>query len=324
MSTYSQSVKKILSQELGQEVSTYSAETISLLISKINNYLKKIDLWNKRTTAYYNKIAQGDPDMKEELKRYIASKQMIKIAPEIENFLKEGYQMIDIIREKITGEQIKYFIGVEYKGHLYEGYLSMEQILDMAKVTPQWKGSLSSMVKLRLIGTNKGTLADLLEDVGSFRDSDNKYSTLYSAVRAYASSNGKTNRGNVYETYRALKSRYKSNDIPPAVWNPDEFDTLYLATRKNTASFVTGGDILNDQIKFFGGTVPSLASISTIRNTLFTFINLLSTLSGAALNESLNQLFNNNPNIDKASLEVDDFIDDVVDKQLLSLILNKN
>ena len=42
--------------------------------------------------------------MKEELKRYIASKQMIKIAPEIEDLLKEGYQIIDIIREKITGE----------------------------------------------------------------------------------------------------------------------------------------------------------------------------------------------------------------------------
>ena len=321
MSTYSQSVKKILSQELGQEISTYSAETISLLISKINNYLKKIDLWNKRTTAYYNKIAQNDPNMKEELKRYIASKQMIKIAPEIEDLLKEGYKIIDIIREKITGEQIKYFIGVEYKGHLYEGYLSMEQILDMAKVTPQWKGSLSSMIKLRLSGTNKRTLADLLEDVGSFRNSDNKHSTLYSAVRAYASSNGKTNQGNVYETYRALKSRYKSNDIPPAVWDPDEFDALYLATRKNTGSFVTGGDILNDQIKFFGGSVPSLASISTIRDTLFTFTNLLSTLSGAALDESLNQLFNNNSDIDKASLEVDDFIDDVVDEKILPLIL---
>ena len=125
-----------MSQELSSEVSTYSNETISLLVSKINNYLKRVEAWNKRTTAYYNKIAQNDPDMKEELKRYIAAKQMIKIAPEIENLLKEGYQMIDIIREKITGEHIRYFIGVEYKGKLYEGYLSMEQILNIAKVTP--------------------------------------------------------------------------------------------------------------------------------------------------------------------------------------------
>ena len=85
-------------------MSTYSNETINLLVSKINNYLKRVEAWNKRTTAYYNQIAQNDPDMKEELKRYIATKQMIKIAPEIENLLKEGYQMIDIIREKITGE----------------------------------------------------------------------------------------------------------------------------------------------------------------------------------------------------------------------------
>jgi hypothetical protein len=64
--------------------------------------------------------------MKEELRRYIATKQMIKVLPEIEQLLKEGYQMIDIIREKITGEQIRYFVGVEYKGRLYEGYVSME------------------------------------------------------------------------------------------------------------------------------------------------------------------------------------------------------
>lgn len=317
MSTYSQSVKKILSQELSRDISTYSNETIILLTSKINNYLKQIESWDKRTTAYYNKIAQNDPDMKEELKRYIATKQMIKIMPEIENLLKEGYQIIDIIREKITGEQIKYFIGVEYKGHLYEGYLPMEQILNMAKVAPQWKGSLSSMVKLRLSGTNKGTLAGLLKDVGSFREKDQKHSTLYSAVRAYASSNGKTNQGNVYETYRALRARYKSDRIPPAVWDPDEFDALYLATRKNTGSFVTGGDILNDQIKFFGGSVPSLASISTIRDTLFTFVNLLQNMSDLDLNNSLNQLFNNTSIIEQAAATVDDFIDDTINKEIL-------
>lgn len=319
MSTYSESVKKILSQELSQDISTYSNETIQLLIIKINNYLKRIDLWNKRTTAYYNKIAQNDPDMKEELKRYIATKQMIKIMPEIENLLKEGYEIIDIIREKVTGEKIQYFIGVEYKGRLYEGYLSMEQILNIAKATPQWKGSLSSMIKLRLSGTNKGTLASLLEDMGTFKAIDEQHSTLYSAVRAYASASGKKNEGNIYETYRALRARYSSDRIPPAIWNPDEFDTLYLAVRKNTGSFVTGGDILNDQIKFFGGSVPSLASISTIRDTLISFTTSLSTLSGSSLTNALNSLFNNNSNINNASSIVDEFIEETSNK-LIKLI----
>lgn len=317
MSTYSQSIKKILSQELGQEVSSYSAETINLLISKINNYLKRVEIWNQKTTAYYRQIAQKDPDMREELKRYLATKEMIKVMPEIENLLKEGYQIIDIIREKITGEQIKYFIGVEYRGNLYEGYLSMEQILDMAKVTPQWKGSLSSVIKLRLSGTNKSTLANLLEDMGSFREDSQKQKTLYSAVRAYASASGKKNQGNIYEAYRALRSRYSSDTIPPAIWDPDEFDTLYLATRKNTGSFVTGGDILNDQIKFFGGSVPSLASISTIRDTLIAFTDSLSNLSGLSLDQSLNELFNNNSTVNNAVLVVDEVIDEIVDKKIL-------
>ena len=261
--------------------------------------------------------------MKEELKRYIATKQMIKVAPEIESLLKEGYQMIDIIREKITGEQIQYFIGVEYKGKLYEGYVTMEQILNMAKATPQWKGSLSSMIKLRLSGTNKGNLASLLEEVGSFREEGGKHTTLYSAVRAYASASGKTNQGNIYETYRALRARYKDDRIPPAIWNPDEFDTLYLATRKNTGSFVTGGDILNDQVKFFGGSVPSLASISTIRDTLTTFINSISTLSGADLDQALNTLFNNNANLDQVADNLEKYTDDVIDTKILSALPSK-
>lgn len=319
MSSYSESVKKILSQELSKEVSNYSITTITELITKINNYLKRIELWDKRTTAYYKAIAQSDPDMKEEVKRYIAAKQMIKIAPEIEYLLKEGYQMIDIIREKITGEKINYFIGVEYKGKLYEGYLSMEQILNMAKITPQWKGSLSSMVKLRLSNTNKSTLAEMLDEVESLRKKEGEHSTLYSSIRAYASANSKTNQGNIYEAYRALKARYSSNEIPPAQWNPDEFDEIYLATRRNTGSFVTGGDILNDQIKFFGGSVPSLASISTIRTTLSVFVNSLSTLSGAELNEFLNQMFFGNQITDSASQSVDDFIDETIDKSILSI-----
>ena len=320
MSSYSQSIKKILSNELSQDISTYSIETLSLLILKINNYLKKIELWNKRTTAYYNNTIWSDPDMKDEMKRYLTTKQMIKVMPEIENLLKEGYQIIDIIREKITGEQIKYFIGVEYKGKLYEGYLSMEQILSMAKATPQWKGSLSSTIKLRLSGVSKGDLSKLLEDVGSFREKDEKHSTLYSAIRAYASSSGKTNQGNIYETYRALKTRYSSNTIPSAVWNPDEFDTLYMATRKNTGSFVTGGDILNDQIKFFGGSAPSLASISTIRDTLTIFVNSISTLSGIELVDSLNNLFNNTKVVSEAALTVDDYTDMIINKDILPII----
>ena len=116
----------------------------------------------------------------------------------------------------------------------------------MAKATPQWKGTLSSAVKLRLSGTNKTTLAALLDEVGSIKDTGDGHKTLYSAIRAYASDSGKTNKGNIYETYVALKNKYKSNTIPPAVWDHNEFDTMYLATRKNTGSFVSGGDILND------------------------------------------------------------------------------
>lgn len=323
MSTYTQEVSKILAKAVGTEIGNYSAETLQALAKKINNYLVKLNNWNKKVSVYYNKMAWKDPDMKEELKRYIAVKEVIRINPEIEQLLKEGYALIDLLRETITGEEIRYFIGVEYRGKLYEGYVSMQQILDMAKATPQWKGSLSSSVKLRLSGTNKGALASLLDEVDDFRKNGEGHSTLYSSVKAYASSSGKTNQGNVYEAYRALRARYDSNDIPPAVWDPDEFDTIYMETRKNTGSFVTGGDILNDQIKFFGGSVPSLAALATIRDTLTTFTTSITTLSGPALTQSINELFNNNPIIEEAASSVDGFIGDTIKNKIIPTLKQK-
>ena len=93
-----------------------------------------------------------------------------------------------------------------------------------------------------------------------------------------------------------------------------------MATRKNTGSFVTGGDILNDQIKFFGGSAPSLASISTIRDTLTIFVNSISTLSGVELVDSLNNLFNNTKVVNEAALTVDDYADMIINKDILPII----
>jgi hypothetical protein len=137
------------------------------------------------------------------------------------------------------------------------------------------------LVKLRLSGLSKGNLKDMLEEVENLKDST--HSTLYSSIRAYASSTQKYNKGNLYEVYRVLKGRYGSNEIPPASWSAEEFEEVYLSVIRNTASFVKGGDILTEQVKFFGTSVPSLVSLGTIRNTLEAFMAITQSFSGSQL-----------------------------------------
>lgn len=317
MSIYADQIRQILSQEISSDITFYSNVTIQNLINQIDAYLKELALWNKRTTAYFNKIVTNDPHLKDETKKYIATKQMIQKAPEIESLLKDGHMIIDILREKITQEKIEYFVGVEYRGKLYEGYLTLEQILNIAKIVPNWKGSLNSLVKLRLSGINKSNLSQLLSYSNNVDDST--HSTLYSSVRNYASKSGKTNEGNVYEAYRTLVQKYRSNTIPPARWDPNEFDEVYLNVRKNTGSFVTGGDILNEQIKFFGGSSPSLVSLSTIKNTLTDFKNFLQNLSGSNLKDALEKLFYDKKEIQNSSTIIDNIIDETVNNLLTDL-----
>lgn len=135
------------------------------------------------------------------------------------------------MREFFTGETIKYQVGIEYYGKLYEGILSLEQIMSLAKVVPNWKGSVDNLIKLRL-NTSKGNLARQLEQVS---DDAEGHSSLWSAIRSYVGK--KTNRGNVYEAYRVLVSRQGNNRIPPANWNEEEFDNVLNMVKKNTQSW---------------------------------------------------------------------------------------
>ena len=255
--------------------------------------------------------------MKPELQRYITAKEMIKLNPQIEKQLKDGYLIIDKIREYFTGESITYAVGVEYNGKLYEGNLTIEQILNMAQITPEWKGSINSMVKLRLTGTSRGVLASQLQEIEDFKSGT--HSTLYSSIRAYASSNSKYNKGNIYEAYKVLKYSYGDNRIPPSEWNSEEFESVLMSVKKNTGSYVKGGDILTEQIKFFGGRAPSLTTLATIRTTLKQFNALLSTFSGNKLKTGLNQLFLKEESLAAASQSFEDFTEEEIDK-LLSIL----
>lgn len=313
-SNYAVQIQKLLAESLSPEAVLIHEQSLKNLQNLIDQYLFQLEQWNVTASQYLSNFQFNNPDMKPELQRYITAKEMIKLNPQIESQLKDGYVIIDKIRQYFTGETITYSIGVEFNGKLYEGNMSIEQIMNIAQVTPEWKGSVNSMVKLRLTGTSRTSLASQLSEIEDFKSGT--HSTLYSSIRAYASSNAKYNKGNLYEAYKILKYSQGSNLIPPAEWNAEEFEQALLSVRKNTGSYVKGGDILTEQVKFFGGRAPSLTTLATIRTTLKQFNALISNFSGSKLKTGLNQLFLKDQAVFNASQSVQDFTEEEIDKLL--------
>lgn len=291
-------IKKVLEDQISGDISTFSLETLSALNKEIKSFLQRINTWQMLAKNKLNDytIQYSDPDA-EKLRKKLHSKEKKKalegvlIGPGLtaESLLKEGYILIDEIRSKVTGETINYAIGVQYRGKLYEGHVSMQDIVSRSKV--QIDGdTLDSIVKLR-IQAPKGEWKSLIEVENDGIAFQNDHSSLYTSIRAYSIENKIKNWGNIYEAYKLLVSKQGSNRIPPAHFNEMDFIGAYLQTVRNTASYVQGGDVLNDQVKFFGGSAPSLTTLGTIRTTLQALSDALSTANTKVIQEAVKSIF---------------------------------
>ena len=263
-------------------------------------------------------IKQLGNEISDEFQQSLISKYVLaKVNTRLTDLLKQGYEIIALLRRSITGETIKYGIAVEYYGTTYEGYLTEEQILKLA--SPSFDRG-SNNIKLRLDKLSKSTIKTMLENNGNvtvIKDKGSNHSTLYSAIRAQVQ---KPNQGNVYEAYKVLKARYKSNNIPPAIWDKNEFEEVYMEVVKNTASYVKGGDLFDEQYKFFGRSYPSLTTISTIRSTLKTFIALVQQLPKQnELSAALEQMFYKEEQIDASAKDISDGAQIIIDNLLKNI-----
>lgn len=296
--SYVEEIQQILEDAIAGDISTFSLETLSALNTSIKGFLKKIETWQMLARSKLNDymVTYKDPaDQQLYSKLHSAEKKRalegILIGPGLtaESILKEGYILIDEIRTKVTGENITYGIGVQYKGKLYEGTVSMQDIISRAKVEIDGN-TLDSIIKLRIQAPKREwkSLVETENDGISFK---NDHSSLFTSIRAFSIENKIKNWGNIYETYKLLVSKYGSNRIPPATFNEMEFIAAYLETVKNTESFAQGGDILNEQVKFFGGSAPSLASLATIRDVLTRFSAALSTANMSTIQTAVKEIF---------------------------------
>lgn len=317
-----QEARELLANLLNTEIASSMSFTdyYNQIAYRVQLYLQELEAANNQLVSQIDLqasvIKQLGNEISEEFQQNLISKYVLaKVNTYLTTLLKQGYEIIALLRETITGESIKYAIAVEYYGTTYEGYLTEEQILKMA--SPSFDRG-SNTIKLRLDALSKGRIVSMLQESGDYQiiqDRGMTHSTLYSAIRAQV---GKTlNQGNVYETYRVLKSKYRSNHIPPAAWDKSEFEETYAEVIKNTASYVKGGDLFDEQYKFFGKSYPSLTTINTIRSTLRTFISLVQQLPKEnELSSALQQMFYKEEQLDKSARDISDGTQIIIDELL--------
>lgn len=317
--------KELLANLLNTEITSSMnfVDYYNQIAYKVQLYLQELKTANTQLVSQIDLqasvIKQLGNEISVEFQQNLISKYVLaKVDVRLTNLLKQGYEIIALLRQSITGETIKYAIAVEYYGTTYEGYLTEEQILKMA--SPSFDRG-SNTIKLRLDALSKGRIVSMLQDSGNYKIIQDKglgHSTLYSAIRAQV--NKTLNQGNVYEAYRVLKSRYKSNNIPPAVWDKNEFEEVYADVVRNTASYVKGGDLFDEQYKFFGRSYPSLTTINTIRSTLQAFISLVQQLPKEnELSAALQQMFYKEEQLNASAKDISEGAQKLVDEILKNI-----
>lgn len=317
-------IKSLLVDAFTSESSVVVSNAFQQLAIKLDGYLSRLDNFYEGIERSVNDVVKttAQIDAAPEYVNYSIFRKISYEQSEVDALLKEGYILIDELRHFFTGETIKYQIGVEYYGNLYEFEMSIEQLLSHTAAVYNTRSKVDNIFKLRM-NVAKGDLIKAYVDSRSTVVSSIKGKTVYSALSKQVKAI-KANRGNAYEAYRVYISLH-GNDIPPDV-NLDEFMSILEEVRMNTASSVKGGDLGDTQIKLFAKSAPSLMTTNTIRITLKDVIAMLKEYSAGGeagkLRTQIKSIFTKNASMDAGAQAIDVALDKEIDKHLDKLLQN--
>lgn len=310
-------IKKILST-LVKELSSY--------YDKLDNFYKRVEKSAKQKINLYNSVEANENTVS-----YAVYKELKQYNEEATLILKEGYIIIDKIREFFTGESIVYRIGIPYYSKVYELKLTISELLEYTQADYNTQAKeINNIYKLRML-SNKGNLlqkySEYKQEITAVGESG---STLFSSIWHYINYNisnhgVKYNQGNVYEAYRVYKERQKTNLIPPAEFNAEEFDEILTSVRSNIAAATQGGDVGLEQIKFLS-SAPSLITTAQIKRVLASLLSALrkyiQTSNNKDFETAMKNLFlkdgsNLVEDIDKAALEqATEYMENIIKNKL--------
>lgn len=324
-------IKNIISEALVNKSKDSTNNMIQRLIKIINNYLTRLDHFYLQLQKAASLIPQYQSIGADETTiKYGFFKQLTYNEKEIQDLLKEGYILIDTLRESFTGEQIKYTVGTVLRKKLYQKDMSLEQILNKAQLSFNSKSKLNNIFKLRLDFKNKSTFASQAGQAKAVVDKNKEEATtVFSAVWRYFHSEQnnhgkKYNKGNAYETYKlavANRNFPNPNQIGPPI-SIEDIDYYFQLVKKNTASLAKGGDILNTQYKFIS-QMPSLITTNTAKTTLsqlvLIFQHYLNNNKGATFLTELQNVFIKDINFDELGLTIQKESIEISQKEMINI-----
>ena len=294
-------IEEVISTAFSQNTIVNAYDIIGNLLQIIKNYLLQLDNFYLKLEQAAKVIPEFQIMQADDLTiRYELFKKLTYEEEQITRILKDGYIIIERIREFFTKETISYVIGTVYRGKLYEKTMSMEDILQNVSANYNTRSSIDNLFKLRFSFKNKGQFVKIAgEAQAKIEKNVQQGSSVFSAVWRYIHSQQKShgkkvNKGNAYETYKVIVESRKNNNIkpyniiPPPV-DQEEISRVFEEVKKNITPFRQGGDLLNQQYKFFS-SAPSLMTTATARNDLTT---LATYFEHFLFSKNSQQLFNN-------------------------------
>lgn len=328
-----QIIQNTLSKVTAESTPAEVKQILKALIQELSSYYNKLDDFYKRVSISVEQkmnIYNGVGASKNTI-FYAIFKELKQYNAEATTILQEGYIIIDKLREFFTGETITYKIGIPYYSKTYELNLTLSELLKYTQIDFNTKtNDINNLYKLRMRSSKKSLLENYAEYKQEISESSNSGSTLYSSIWHYInddnSNHGKKyNKGNVYEAYQVYKERQKSNSIPPAHFDADEFDEILTNVRGNIAAATTGGDLGTEQIKFLS-SAPSLVTTAQIRRVLASLLSALrayvKTSNSSDFEQRIKELFLKDgaslvEEVDKSAFEqASDYVENFIKQQL--------
>lgn len=318
-------------EQLDKLSATIRQQEVQRIKTDISNYLSEYNAFKAMLTS--TQMLESVNFQNENVQRYVTYKNWRSqhIDVKIDLILKKGYILIEKLREAFTGKTIEYVVGFEGsvsrgQRELVNKKMSLEEMLSYSYVDINWGATGENAFKLRASASARD-FRNEYEEVKQRAEAALSMHTnsLYVIInKVITDQYQRTNLGNVYETYWHLRHEGypdKSNDysITSIPTNPD-LDIIieaYKKVRKGTQSFVTGGDLGDEQYKLLTKS-PSIASMYTIELALKAIFQELSKAKStkAALTKVKQNIFSQH--FDTLSRQAAQDIIEDVDKQFLN------
>ena len=267
-------IKQTFEQVLLKQDLSNSFYQIVNLKNELQNFLIEFNEVTELLTATVENsvnLVEGQKTVSQTTKRYRAVKKLQQDGYKLDEKLKQGYIYIDEIREALTGQHITYQVGFIDDNTFVQGEMDLLEILNNSNLDVETKGRISNAAKLRITKTpDLSQITNIYEE--QIKQHTEKASSVFSAVYNYLTNTRgqtpKVNYGNAYQVYKYIvNQREKGNIIPPPV-TVEEIEDVYAMVKRNNVAFYRGGDIADIQVKYFGGSAPSLVTTATIKRVL--------------------------------------------------------